>query len=434
MAAPVVVSQVGMMLMGFVDTIMVGHVSTLDLDAVAIGNTYAFAFLILGLGTLIGLDPLVSQAFGAGRPRDCGETYQRGLVVAGLLTLPMLAVFAIAEPMLRLFGQPPAIAERGALYVYALMPGILPFFVFVATRQFLQGLGMMRPAMVVAIAANIVNAGANWVLIWGHLGFPALGSTGSGIATSFARLFLAAAILMFIARSPALKPYPWRLTRAAFAVRPLYALLRGSFTVGVQYGIEVWAFSAVTVMMGWLGETELAGHQITLNLLALAFMVPVGIANAASVSVGHAIGRHDRPGAQRAAKAALVLVLCTATVSATLFALLPGPIARLYTPNAHVIDMAMALIPLAALSQFADGVQSVGFGILRGAGDTRLPFLFNIFGYWVIGLPIAYVWTFHARGGPQALWWGISIGLAFVAIGIVLRVRATLARATRIIS
>jgi MATE family multidrug resistance protein len=434
MAAPVVVSQVSMMLMGFVDTIMVGHVSPLDLGAVAIGNTYAFAFLIIGLGTLIGLDPLVSQAFGAGHPRDCGETYQRGLVLALVLTLPTLIVFAFAEPALLALGEPPALSARGASYVHALMPGILPFYVFVATRQFIQGLGLMRPAMVVGLAANVVNAVANWVLIWGHLGFPALGSTGSGLATSFARFFLAAAILVYVARSPALKPYPWRPTRAAFALRPLIALFRGSFTVGLQYGVEVWAFSAITMMMGWLGTTELGGHQITLNLLALAFMVPVGIANAASVRVGHAIGRDDSPGARRAAKAALILVLCTATISAALFSLFPGPIARLYTPDASVIDMAVLLLPLAALSQFADGLQSVGFGILRGAGDTRLPFIFNVVGYWVIGLPIGYLWTFHAHGGPKALWWGISIGLAFVAIGIVLRIRATLSRATRIIS
>lgn len=422
LALPVVISQIGQVSMGFVDTVMVGHVGEEALAAVALGNTFSMALLLLGMGILMGLDPLISQAYGAGDRKKCGSFVQAGLVVSAGISLPVTLLFIWSAPILRLLGQKEELVILASKYLWAVAPGVFPFFLFIALRQFVQALGLMKPVMVVVLVANGFNVLANWVLVFGKWGFPTLGSTGTGYATMLSDVFMALSLLGYVYFSPGLKEYPWIPRWKSLDFPSIRKLLSLGTPIGIQLGLEVWSFCSVTLLMGWLGTVELGGHQITMNLAALVFMVPVGIGAAACVRVGHSWGRSDPEGASRTSQAALLMVLCTATFSATLFAVFPQQVASLYTHKENLILMAVTLLPLAALFQFSDGLQAVGFGLLRGVGDTRVPLIFLLFGYWTAGIPLGYYWTFHRGFGPRGLWWGLVIGLTTVASLLLLRI------------
>jgi len=420
LAWPVILTQVGMMAMGVVDTIMIGHYGAMELASVAIGNTYCFGVMIVPLGILLGLDPLTSQAWGAGREKECGQVLQRGLVLAVCLAVPMMLAWACAAPVLRALSQPSEILPEAQRYALWLIPGALPILLFQALRQSLQGIGAVRPVLVVCLVANLFNLVADWALIYGHLGLPEMGVGGAGLATSLSRWVLFGGLLTLGLTTGYLRRiWPTGQEPAGLTVRAVFWL---GLPVGVQYGLEVWLFSAVGLMMGWMGALTLAGHQIALNMASLAFMVPMGLSVAASVRVGQAIGRGDTQAARLASWCAMGTGFCMMLVSATLFASLPEWLAGLYTKDPRLIAMAAYILPMAALFQLFDGTQAVGFGLLRGTGDMRVPLLINLFGYYVVALPLGYWLTFtYWDAEPRGPWAALVIGLALVAVLIVLR-------------
>ena len=430
LAIPVVVVQVGMMLMGVVDTVMVGHLaagsSSVNLAAVALGHLYFFGIGVFGMGTLMVLDPVVAQAVGARDEPAVARGIQRGILLAILLALPLILVLLAASPVLALARQPQEVVPLAAAYIVRLAPGVLPFFVFIVLRQSLQALHRTAPIVISIVVANLVNAGLNWVLIFGHGPFPAMGLLGSAWATSVSR-WLLAAVLLGLAWSD-LRPRLARRLPELWELEPLARMLRLGLPIGCQYVLEFGAFACVALMMGWLGTRQMAGHQVAINLASLTFMVPLGVGDAASVLVGHAVGRADPAGARSMARAALV---CGATFmcgTAVLFLAWPHGLAGLYTGDAAVIGVAATLIPLAGVFQVFDGLQVVGGGILRGLGETRVAMLTNLLGYWLLGLPVSYVLGFRLGMGPVGLWWGLVVGLGVVATVLLIRVRMALAR------
>lgn len=421
LAFPVVCTQLGIMLMGTVDVMMLGRLSEEGLAAGALGNAVGFALLVFPMGLLLGLDPLIAQAHGAGeRDRIAGHLW-RGAILAVAMAIPVSLVMARAEWLLDLLGQEEPLKSRAAGYMRALIPGNAAFLLFGVVRQVLQGMGIVRPAFLAIVLANAGNVVANWALIFGHLGSPRLEVTGAAYATSVARWLM---LVFLVALSvPALRPYrrsPGRQALRPAAYRRLFAL---GVPVGFQISLEMWVFGTVAVIMGTLGPTQLAGHQIALNLAALSFMVPLGLAGAAAARVGHAIGRDDQDGARRAANVALALGASVMACFGLLFATLPEQLARLFTPERTTIEMAALLLPIAAAFQIADGTQVVGAGILRGTADTRFPAIIALVGYWVIGLPVGLLLAFPLGMGPQGLWWGLTLGLASVAAMFVTRIR-----------
>jgi MATE family multidrug resistance protein len=421
LAVPVVAVQVGMMAMGVVDTIMVGHYSAADLAAVALGNLYFFSAVVFPMGVLMALDPVVSQAVGAGDHPAVGRALQRGGILALVLGVPAALALLPGEPLLRLLRQPVDVVPVAGGYALAALPGVFPFLAFIVFRQTLQAMGRVAPIVFTIVLANLANLLFNWVLIFGHWGFPALGAVGSGWASSLSRWLMFVGLLGF--SWPLLRGYLRPVRTEALHLRPLVRMVRLGSPIGIQFGLEYGAFGATGLLMGWLGTIAMAGHQVALNLASLTFMVPLGISQATAVLVGQGVGREDPPGARRAAGAGLLLGLVFMTVTAMIFLLSPGLLARIYTGEAAVLALALALIPLAGVFQVFDGLQVVASGVLRGIGDTRTPMLLNLLGFWCIGMPMGLWLGFGTPMGPRGLWWGLVLGLAAVSLLLLVRVR-----------
>jgi MATE family multidrug resistance protein len=426
LAVPVVIVQVGMMAMGVVDTIMVGHVSAKALAAVALGNLYFFGLAVFAMGTIMVLDPVVAQAVGARDQPAVARGVQRGVLLATLLTIPVASLLVWAAPVFALARQPAEVIPLAAAYSRVTAPGVLPFLLFIVFRQSLQSMGQTAPIVASIVGANLANGALNWVLIYGHLGFPAMGVVGSAWATTISRSLLLAGLWLGARRQ--LGSLLWPLRGEIWEVRPLLRMLRLGVPIGAQHALEFGAFGLVALMMGWMGTLEMAGHQIAINLAALTFMVPLGVGDAASVLVGQAVGRGDAEGTRGSARAALACGVGFMSLTAAAFLALPEPLARLYTGDLAVVGVAATLIPIAGVFQVFDGLQVVAAGILRGLGDTRAPMLICLLGYWVIAIPVSVYLGFVSSLGPTGLWWGLVLGLAVVGILLLWRVWARLAR------
>ena len=425
-AAPVVVVQVGLMLMGVVDTLMVGRVHANALAAVALGNLYFFNCIVIPMGALMVLDPLVSQAVGAGDAVAVTRAIQRGLLLALVLGLLATLMMLPVESVLRLFRQPAEVIPAARTYVHIGSWSMVPFLAFVVLRQSLQALHRLAPIVITIVVANVVNAILNWVLIFGRLGLPRLEVAGAAIATVIGRWFMFGALLVIGWRE--LRPHLVHVDRAALAWPPLRRMLGLGLPIGFQQFLEYSAFAAVGLMMGTFGAVQVASHQIALNLAALTFMVPLGVSAAAAVRVGNAVGAADAPRSRLAARIAYVVGGGFMTGTAALFLLFPRPLAAMYTSDTAVIAIAASLIPIAGLFQVFDGMQAVGAGVLRGLGDTRVPLVAMLPGYWLIGVPVSVVLGYRTALGPQGLWWGFVAGLASVAVFLLLRLRTLFRR------
>lgn len=423
LALPVAATQVSNMLLGLVDTAMVGRVSVEAIGAASLANVWIFGTLLFAQGVILGVDPIVAQAHGARDPVRVARALQRGLVLALLLSVPTALLWTGTEVFLRLMGQEPELAAAAHRYTAIQIPSIPFFLAFGAVRQYLQGRGIVRPALWVILVANVFNAACNWVLIFGKLGLPALGLEGAGIATGLTRvvmlLGLAGAVRSFALHQGAWVPW----SRAALDRQGLGQVVALGLPVAVQVSLEVWAFSGAALLAGWLGAVPLAAHTVALNMAAFAFMVPLGISQGAVTRVGNLIGEGRPREAQRAAWVALAMGAGVMTLSATAFVGLRQWLPRIYTADPQVVALCATILPIAAAFQVFDGTQAVGCGILRGMGRPRPAAVFNLLGYWVLGLPLGGWLAFRLGLGLAGIWWGLALGLALVAMALVAWVR-----------
>jgi len=420
---PIAGSQLLGMLMGTVDTVMLGHYSTDAMAASVTANAIVFGSLMFANGILFGLDPLIAQAHGAGRGRSAGIAAQRGAVLALALSLPIGVLWLFMGELFALFGQEPRLAPLAQTYAYALIPGIPFFLASSVARSFLQGREIVRPALYATAIANVVNAIANWLLIYGKLGFPELGMLGAGIATTTTRVFAFAVLVWWIWRfrlhDGAWEPWSAR----ALDPRGLWTVVAVGFPIGIQVGTEMWAFNLAMLMSGTLGAVAAAAHGIAINMAALSFMLALGVAAAATTRVGNLLGAGHPREAQRSAQIAMMMGAGVMTISAVAFVALRNLLPLLFTQDATVVALTATILPIAAAFQIFDGTQAVGCGVLRGMGRTLPAAVINGVGYWMLGLPIAYLLGVR-RGALEGIWWGMAIGLAVVAALLVVWVRA----------
>jgi MATE family multidrug resistance protein len=429
LALPISLVQVGIMTMHTVDTMMVGRVPVepdAALAAVALGGLYSFISMGFGMGILMALDPIISQAYGAKDRVGISRAVQRGFVMGALLTVPCALFLVPVEPILVFLKQPEPVIPIATRYVWALIPSVPAFFIFMVLRRSLQAMARLTPLVITIVLANVANVFFNWVLVFGNLGFPEMGAVGSGWATTASRCLMALSLL--ILTWPTFRPLVLPIRPEIFEIQPLTRMFRLGLPIGTQLLLEMGAFSAIGLLMGWLGAREMAGHQIALNLAALTFMVPLGFSSAVSVRVGHAIGRVDMPSARRASWTGLTCGIAFMTGTAVLFVSVPDILSGLYTPDPAVLAVALVLIPIAGVFQIFDGTQIVLLGILRGLGDTRTPMIVGALGFWLFGFPISLILAFQVGAGPVGLWWGLVAGLGAVALFLFIRARSMLAR------
>lgn len=428
LAVPVVLSEMGWMAQGFVDTVMVGRLGPAAIGAVALGNAVYYTPSLFGVGLLLGLDTLVSQAYGANDHDECHRWLAQALYLAAIATVPiMLFVFGASFAFTR-FGITPQVAGPAAGYLRLMNVGTLPLLVYSGTRRYLQAVGEVRVVTLTYVAANLVNWFGNWVLIYGKLGCPALGVNGSALSTVASRLLMAGMLLGFAWRYERKRGHPLFRHWAGPKLRRLRGLVRLGAPAAGQILLEVGAWNLATISAGWLTPVALATHTIALNYASLSYMVPLGIASAAAISVGHAMGAGDPAKARRAGWLALGLGTSFMLCAAAVFFTVPRPLIALYTQDPRVMSVGPKLLAIAAAFQIFDGVQTVSTGALRGLGETRVPMFANLVGYWLMGLPLGLTLCFVVGWGIYGLWTGLTLALVVIALTLITRWRRDSAR------
>jgi multidrug resistance protein, MATE family len=420
LAIPLVLAELGWMTMAIVDTMMVGRQahSAEAIGAVSLGSILFNAAAIFGTGLMLGLDTLVSHSYGAGNVEDCHHSLVNGVYLSLGITPILMGIVRLFEPVLRSLNIQASVLDQTIPYLRALNWGTLPLLLYFVFRRYLQGMNLAKPVMFALISANLVNLVGNWALVYGHLGFRAMGTVGSGWSTCTARIYMMGVLLIYAVYFDHRFQTGLRDTPRLPNFFRIWKLVQLGFPAATQFGMEVGVFAVCTALIAKLGAVPLASHQVALNSVSLTYMVPLGIASAAAVRVGQALGRGDAHGASRAGWTAMSLGMGFMFCMGVVFFLVPDYIARVFTPDPVVIHAAGALMYVAAFFQLFDGMQTVATGALRGAGDTRTPMLCHLILYWGVGLPLGAYLCFKRDWGAPGLWTGLCVALILIGIAL----------------
>jgi MATE family multidrug resistance protein len=421
LAVPVVLSELGWMAQGVVDTIMVGRLGPAAIGAVALGNAICYTPSLFGVGLLLGLDTLVAQAYGRNDHDECHRWLAQGVYLACIAAVPLMILIGLVSLFFSRFGITPEVAVPAATYLRRLLWGTLPLLLYAASRRYLQGVGQVRVITFTYLLANLVNWFGNWVLIYGKFGMPALGVNGSALSTVAARVTMAVFLMGFAWRYERKRGHPLFRHWAGPQAARLKKLLRLGAPAAGQILLEVGAWNLATFTVGYLTPVALATHQIVLNYASVTYMVPLGISAAAAVSVGHAVGAGDAARARRAGWLALGLGTSFMLLAAVTLVSMPRPLIELYTSDPRVLAVGPALLGIVAAFQIFDGIQIVSTGALRGLGETRVPMMANLVGYWILGLPLGFVLCFGLHWGIYGLWIGLTLALVVIALSLLVR-------------
>ncbi len=424
LALPLILAEVGWMAMGIVDTVMVGHMANpaLAISAAALGqvlyNTVGFGIA----GILLGLDTYLSQSHGAGKYDEANRWLYHGLILAAALAALLMVIVMAAPIVMMRMPIDHQVLVGSVAFLRALNWGTPSLFLYFTLRRYLQAFNHVRPIALALVTANLINVLGDWTLIYGHswgpVHIPALGVTGAGLATSVARLYLAAFLAVVVWRVERTHNYGLRSMLRHVESSRLRSLALLGAPAGGQIFVEISIFCVVTYLIGTMGPLPLSGHEIALNCASLTFMVPFAISAAAAVRVGQAIGRKAPAEAASAGWTAILLGAgCMAVFSAVLL-LFPHAIASAFTLDRAVIAATIPLLFVAALFQFFDGLQITATGALRGAGNTHAGLIVQIVGYWIIGLPIGYILAFRLHHGAVGLWLGLCAGLVVAGVAL----------------
>jgi MATE family multidrug resistance protein len=423
LAWPLALTNLAQAAMGTTDILFLSRLGPDSLAAASLGLNLYFGVFVATLGIALGTSPMLAQSFGRRRHavRDARRTVRQGLWACVIAALPLWVVLWFTEPILRLIGQEPRLAAAAAVYVHALQWALLPGLWFMVLRAFIAALERPTAGLVVNALAVGVNALLAWALIIGRLGLPALGLTGAGIATTLANRFMTLSLLGFILADRRQRRFHllgrfWRTD---------WARMREIMHVGLPISLallfEVTVFNTAAFLMGLIGTDSLAAHAIAIQVASITFMVPLGLSQATVIRVGLAYGARDHRGIALAGWVSLASAMAFMIGSASLMWLFPREIAELFIDgsrpeSAHVLELAVGFLAIAAVFQLADGAQVIGAAMLRGLQDTRIPMLFAAFGYWVVGIGSGYWLAFHAGFQGRGIWIGFALGLGVVAL------------------
>lgn len=421
LSTPIIIGQLGHILMGVFDNAMVGSIEPVEYGAMAVAaagvsNSIFFLVTVLGVGTMMAVSTLVSISK-ARRDKDSCAEYLKYSIVASLIIAAVLTIVLVVLAFnFHVFQQPPAVEELAKEYFLLISLSTFPMFAGFGVKNFTDGLSYTKPAMVVTLVGVVFNVFLNWLFIYGNWGMPALGLNGAGYATISSRIFIFVVLLLYVYKSPLFKEYRAFKKGIDLKSAHLKEIFKIGFPSGMQYFFEVGAFSFANIMTGWLGAFQSAAHQIALTLAAVSYMVSLGVSAAGSIRVSTAFGDDDAMAAKRAGYTALFIISGFMVVSAIVFLTMNTILPPLFNAQIEVVNYAASLLLIAALFQFSDGAQAVGLGILRGLKDVKYPTAVTLVAYWLLGLPCAYLFAFKWDMNVQGIWYGLTIGLTISAI------------------
>jgi MATE family multidrug resistance protein len=428
LAWPLILTNLFQIALPTTDVIMMGWLGPETLAAGALGANLNFAFMIFGIGLVTATSPMISIELGRRRHsvRDVRRTTRQGFWAAAAFSVPAWLVLWHAEWIFMHIGQDPEIARHAASYLHTFMWSIFPFLIYIGLRNFVAALQRPLAALWIAGAAVIVNAMLVWVLMFGNLGAPALGLPGAGIATTVTNVLVVVGFAVILYADRRFRRYHifgrfWRPDWQRFR-----EIWRIGIPIALTLGFEVTIFNAAVFLMGIIGPDSLAAHSIAIQIASVAFMVPLGLGNAATVRVGLAFGAANREAITRGGWTAFVLALTYACCTATTMLLFGRHLVGVFldlnvAANQPVIDLAVSFLVFAGIFQLADSGQAAASGMLRGLGDTRIPMLYAALGYWGIGLPLSVLLGFHTTLQGRGVWIGLATGLAIVAVLMTVR-------------
>lgn len=416
LAYPVMLSQLGQVSVGVADSMMVGRLGALPLAAASLGNSIFFVLMMFGIGISMGITPLISIADGKGKTNRISRLFSHGLWINVATSILLTVVVLGLSQGLHFLDQPEEVVVLAIPYLLIITASLLPMMVFQTFKQMAEGLSQTKQAMYITIFCNLINIFLNWVLIWGYLGAPAMGLNGAGWATLISRV-----LMMILMGGYIFYSQRYRIFKLSLSIRnaslPMFSrILKIGIPTGFQFIFEVSAFSAAAIMMGWIGVNALAGHQIALNLASISYMMATGLATAGMIRVSNQIGKGNIKAMREAGMVVFGMVIVFMFSAAVLFIAARFYLPTLYIDDPEVIVLSASLLIIAGLFQLSDGVQVVGLGVLRGMEDVKVPTLVTLMAYWVLGLPLGYLFAFELGMAEKGIWYGLFIGLSITAV------------------
>ena len=421
LAFPVMLAQLGHVLVSAADSMMVGQTGEVPLAAISLGLIPFHIIMTFGLGISYGSTPLIAAADGEGDRSRISAIFKHSFIINMIFSAFLVAIVFGFSNMLSFWGQSEEVVELAIPFLEVVTFSLIPMMVFQTYRQFMEGLSMTKPAMYISIFANALNIFLNYLLIFGKWGFEPMGMMGAAWATLVARVIMMIIIILYFYANRKFAVYRdglWRMPLEAFRFK---RILKIAVPAAFQYIIEVGAFSFAIVMMGWISTTMQAAHQIAINLAAITYMMATGFSSAATIRVGNQLGRKDIPNLRRAVLSILILVVFFMSISALIFVFGREVLPLFYNKEPEVVAAASGLLIMAALFQISDGLQVVAIGALRGLEDTLVPSYFIFIAYLVVGIPLGYFLGFELNWGAYGIWTGLCVGLTVTAITLLIR-------------
>lgn len=421
LAYPVMLSMLGQVMTGVADSVMVGWTGATPLAAASFANIFFTIVLFFGVGISYAITPLVAQAEGAHDRNKIIAVLKNGTLINVATGILLAAILFAIEPLMQFMGQPAEVVELGVPYLNILAVSLIPTMIFQTYRQFAEGLQRTRMAMVIVIISNLINIALNYVLIFGKYGFPELDLNGAGWATLAARVVMGISMMLYVLYGKRFHDFRAGFVLGGYSRKLISKMLHIGIPAGTQFIFEAGAFGFSALMMGWLGTTALAAHQIAINLATISYMTTSGLGAAATVRVGYFLGQHDRVNLKSSALTMIMMAVVVMAVWALIFIFGRYFLPSLYIDDPAVIELTSILLIIGAFFQLSDGIQVVTAGALRGLQDVKVPSALIFIAYWVIALPVGYWLTFHLGFGPNGIWLGLLIGLTLTAGAMLFR-------------
>ena len=416
LAFPVILSQAGQIMVQLVDNAMVGHLGAEPLAGVSFANSVFFMLFVLGTGMSLGLTPLVGEMYSVSNYRKSTAYLQNSILFYGCMGIGIFLLAMIVRPFMWRMGQSPEVVAQAVPYFTYVAISVIPFMVFASFKQFLEGIGNTKVAMAIIITSNVVNIIFNWLLIYGHFGFPEMGAAGAGLSTLISRILTPILIIWYFYKRDSFYRYFTLFKKENFSWQTIRSLVRVGSPIALQMFMEGSAFALTGIMMGWVGTVEMAGNQVASVISNLAFMIILGIGSAVTICVSHAYGQRNWLEIRRYAGTAYRLGLIWNVITALVFISLRYYIPFLFTSDERVVDMAAHFLVFVAIFQISDGLQANSVAIMRGIQNVKPIMVISFISYILISLPLGYFLTFNTMVGASGLWIGLIVGLSVAAV------------------